>query len=187
MNKITSTKSILEILDTTSKYSRESIERKLQLAIDSVELDNESLLEIYKEYGEVILSLNNSQTNGMVLNLVEEKYRPMLQEMIQSICRDYNCKNIIEISMAQNIATSYVRGIVLQDKINDDFQGDGLLSNLRNSRLSILSKELDRANRQYITFIKTLRELKRPQLSVIVNVESMIVGNNNSYLYKKHV
>ncbi len=43
--------------------------------------------------------------------------------------------------------------------------------------LSVLSKELDRANRQYISALQTLYSLKQPPLSVSLKTDTAYLAN----------
>ena len=47
--------------------------------------------------------------------------------------------------------------------------------------LGILSKELDRQNRNYLTAINTLIEMKSPNMTINLNSENTFLGQNQQF------
>jgi hypothetical protein len=52
------------------------------------------------------------------------------------------------------------------------------ISNEANQLISIYAKELDRANRQFITTIQVLKQFKAPPLNIRVNTQNAFVAHN---------
>ena len=51
-------------------------------------------------------------------------------------------------------------------------------SNALNGLYAVISTELDRANRHFVTALATLRQIKSPTLEVNVRAQTAIIGQN---------
>lgn len=110
---------------------------------------------------------------------VAEIYRPLLVEVARSIELEYKCETASEKSLAEMIASAYIRSISYANKMNlilsaknMDFSAD------MNRRFAVLSKEMDRAIRQYTNGIVAMRQIKRPPLTLNVNTKTAFVAQN---------
>lgn len=97
-----------------------------------------------------------------------------VSKITNELIKEYDCKTILEINLCEIIALSYSR-LIKTYKLMDEDLNSKYPSKEKNIYLSILSKELDRENRNYLTAINALMEIKNP---------SMTINVNNTYLWK---
>lgn len=151
-------------------------------------------------------------TNGLLMtDIVEEKYKTLAINMMRELQREYDCTTTAEKSLTELAALSYVRILDLQElirsaftreQINSHRHGDcGTLRDFYSAStistacqrtkfllklVSILSKEHDRAYRQYITAIQMLFNLKQPPLQVNIKTQTAVVGNQQIVQSNNH-
>lgn len=115
--------------------------------------------------------------NGtLMFTIVPEQYRTFAIDMMRQLQKEYNCVLPSEKATTELIVLSFVRVLELQRRINGYISSQ--LSQTDISFFSTLSKELDRANRQYLSALQTLRMLKQPSLNVSIKTNTAIVGQN---------
>lgn len=89
--------------------------------------------------------------------------RTYVLALAEQFIEEYGCTKASEKTTAQLAARAFSNIMVLSLQINE-------LSTTEVNQYGVLSKELDRANRQYVQAIKLLRTLKQP--NIIVNVKT---------------
>lgn len=101
-------------------------------------------------------------------------------EMASELIKEYDCKNTLEKSLCEIIANGYWRIISTSKLMNEDLN---LYSPSKEkiNYLAILSKELDRQNRTYLSAINTLIELKNPSMTINLNSENTYLGKNQQF------
>lgn len=122
------------------------------------------------------LTLVEFDTGTLMFTIVPEQYRTFAIDMMRQLQKEYNCELPSEKATTELIALSFVRILELQRRINGYINSQ--LSQTDISFFSVLSKELDRANRQYLSALQTLRMLKQPSLNVSIKTNTAIVGQN---------
>jgi polyribonucleotide nucleotidyltransferase len=125
------------------------------------------------EYLKVEMTLG-LYTHFPIANSVSEKYRPFLVNIIEEIEKEYGCNTSIEKSLAQIIASSHVRIIHLSGILDNNLRIDKDGVNF----ISVISKELDRAQRQFLNAISTLRQIKMPSIPFNVIAKTAFVAQN---------
>ena len=107
-----------------------------------------------------------------------------LARMRQKIIRDYDCKNSLELMLADSILACYWRimkneGIIsrLMETADRKFSFDQLKVNV----LKELNKEVDLANRRLGVNIVLLKEIKQPALKVNVKTNNAFIGENQQF------
>jgi len=113
----------------------------------------------------------------LLLNSIPELHKVFALEFSKNLQNEYKCISPSEKSLAELITLNFVRTLAVQSKIQNLFGNNGL-SKLDIQYLAILSKELDRAERHYLTSLQALRMLKMPLLTVNIKTQTAIVGQN---------
>lgn len=153
--------------------------------------DFEKLLNIYREKkGNIDEKTGKELSLKMheLLNLVglETHYpiaetltnnRPLIIELSNELIKEYDCKTPTEKTLVHVIAGAYGR-ILEYSKIFNNFQRIDYISHEKNGYYNIISKELDRAQRHYITALTTLRQIKTPEIKVNVRANTAFVAQN---------
>jgi len=121
--------------------------------------------------------LNGLNNHYHLAESVREEYRPLLIEMGNELAREYDCKTPSEKSLVHLVLAAYGRILEYTKTFNNCLRLDWLSSE-KNGYYGMLSKELDRANRHFITALSTLRAMKQPPMKVSIKTENAFVAQN---------
>lgn len=122
------------------------------------------------------MTLTEFENGILMFTIVPEQYRTFAIDMMRQLQKEFNCLLTSEKATTELIVLSFVRVLELQRRINGYINDQ--LSKTDVTFFAILSKELDRANRQYLSALQTLRMLKQPSLNVNIKTNTAIVGQN---------
>lgn len=126
------------------------------------------------EKGLLALGFENDYT---LLETVDEKYRPMTIELRRQLIKDFDCKTYTEKVLVDSVVSGYMRHLRCARGLNNCI-GQGSTTAVLNNFMGIMSKEMDRAQRQLMTALQTLMSLKRPPLKVHVKAQNAFVAQN---------
>lgn len=109
----------------------------------------------------------------------DEKYRPLIAEFSYQLIREYDCKTSGEKALAELVVSAYARILLYSQRLNGAMSGESTkISKQCIEYYLMLSKELDRANRHFITALTTLKQLKTPSLEISVKAKTAFVAQN---------
>ena len=91
--------------------------------------------------------------------------------------KEYKCQTASEKALAEVIAGAYVRILEYSTKFNCCARITSV-SNDINTYYAMLSKEIDRAQRHFITALTTLKQIKAPKLDINVKAKNAFVSQN---------
>jgi hypothetical protein len=139
---------------------------------DSVKLVSENEAE------KLLFSLG-FENDYTLIETVSEKYRGMAIELRRQLIKDFDCKTYGEKVLVDGVVSGYMRNLQCARSFNicitNIHQGNGTTA-LGNNFLSVMSKEMDRANRHMLTAYQMLINLKRPPINVQVNAHKAYVA-----------
>ncbi len=116
--------------------------------------------------------------NGILMTtIVAEQYKTFGINMMMQLQKEFNCQTISEQATAELATVNYIRTLEIQNRI-DRYLALGTLTDNGVKFLAIMSLELDRANRHFLTTIQALKTMKQPQLGVNIKAQTAIVGQN---------
>ncbi len=127
------------------------------------------------EQASAVVALDNHYF--MAETLDNKKYRTFLIEVTDQLVAEYDCKSASEKMLAQTAGWAYCRMIEYSYKLNSITRIE-FLSSEKNGYYSVLSKEVDRCTRQYLSAINTLKHFKQPALKVTFNANNAFVAQN---------
>ena len=163
----------------TSTDSRESL-RKLAKS-HLTDIHNGSMSK--KQEEEVTELLNDAskalsvETGYSLMQSVEENNHGLAIEIKRTLQEEFDCKNYSEKMLVDLITNAYIRGLSFSNKLVANQQkAGGIYEGYRNH----LSKEVDKAFRQYITGIETLKCMKQPPLNVTLKTETAFISQNEN-------
>jgi hypothetical protein len=145
------------------------------IAIKNIMGDREMKLE--DETIQRALMLNGLETNMPVVNAIKPEYIGFTLKLIKQIEEEYDCKTPSEKVTAQIAAIAHARALQYEEKLRDCLAIE-YHSGQKNGFFSLMSKEVDRANRQYFTAIGTLRQIKSPSIQINVKANAAFVSKN---------
>ncbi len=126
-----------------------------------------------------------AETHLGLVDSVDFKYKTLIKEFSHEIIKDYSCVNSIEKALAEVIANAYVRIIDNSQRLNN-MLNDTELSQNRNIYIANLSKQIDRANRQYISAIMTLKQMKSPSVELNIRTNTAFISENQQINVEKN-
>lgn len=118
----------------------------------------------------------------LLINSVPSLYQVFALDFCKKLQFEYKCKTDSEKSLAEITAINFVRVLDIQKK----------LANLTVSAttrydvqyVAVLSKELDRAERHYLTSLQALRTLRNPSFELNIKANNAVIGNNQAVQVK---
>lgn len=111
----------------------------------------------------------------------EWNLRTTIIELTNNLIEEYNCETTLEKSLCEVIWNSYWKVMQISKKITNVMIAWEYISDNRTRYLSMLWKELDRANRNYLTSLNNLIEIKRPQMNVNVKTKNAYFWQNQQF------
>lgn len=142
---------------------------------DAKKLEIEGKLNEKLEHASAIVALDNHMLVAEVLN--KDKYRTLVIELCNQLMAEYECKTSSEKMLAQTAAWAYCRMLEYSAKLNGLTRQE-YLSNEKNGYYSMLSREVDRCARQYLSAINTLKHFKQPPVTVTFKAQNAFVAQN---------
>lgn len=82
-------------------------------------------------------------------------------EFADDLIQEYDCKTVSERSLCEVVASSYFN-ILKASKAFQNMYSLEYLSSEKNGYYNVISKELEKQNRMYLSSLQTLRTLKSP-------------------------
>lgn len=173
-----------------NKYERL---RHLHMPFEPMQVQDKALKELDDKKGETSFdaggesSLAQAMTlkefdNGLLMSLgLQSIYKTFAIQLSQDLQRDYKCETAGRKSLAEVAALNHVRILDLQRHINGFLIKDAY-GDLTAKIIAVLSKELDRAQRQYMTAIQTLEMGVQPPLKVNVRTQVANVANQQAIM-----
>lgn len=123
------------------------------------------------------LTLNEFNIGVLASAVVGEIYKTFVIDLMRKFQEEYNCTKPSEKTMCEFVAINYVRTLEIQQRLNNALSL-GITNDNIIKFIATMSKELDRANRHYLTAIQTLRMMKQAPMQITVKANTAIVGQN---------
>jgi len=111
---------------------------------------------------------------------VPEDLQSYIENLSLELTKEYNCINALERSLCEIIANSYWRIISVSKLMQDDLSLNSP-SKYKFRYLEILSKELDRENKNYLAALNNLIEIKTPNTTINLNSDNLFLSQNQQF------
>jgi len=121
-----------------------------------------------------------SHTHSNLANTVPNKMATAIVELANNLIKEYWCETSLEKTLCEIIANSYWKIMSISKKLDWCLNFEYFWSD-RNWFIWIMSKELDRANRNYLIALNNLLEIKRPQMNIKVNTKNAYFWQNQQF------
>jgi hypothetical protein len=122
-------------------------------------------------------TLRELDSGGLLTLSVAENYRTFGIDLMRKIQSEYACSTTSEKATAELAAVCFIRTLDIQRRITN-YLDIGTFTAIGVQYVATLSKDLDRANRHYLTAIQTLRELHMPPMQVSIRTNTAVIGQN---------
>ena len=120
------------------------------------------------------------ENNLSMVESVEVRYRGLIINLRRELIKEYNCKTYSEKALVDMVIGAYARNLSLT-KLLINSSGKDYTTALLNNYISVMGKEVDRANRHFITALETLRQMKQPELKVNVKTKNAFIAQNQQF------
>ena len=140
-------------------------------------LDKKTEEGMLKSIGE--LSMTFSQETGYVLmNSLASDYHGLAFQMKKDLQQEFNCIKPSEKALVDIIVNAYVRKLTYSNKME---RNQKYLGSEQDGYRNYLSKELDRAHRQFLSALETLKAIQQPAMNVNIKTNTAFVGENQQF------
>src|SRR3989339_739293 len=124
-----------------------------------------------------VMRVYGFETHVPLAESVPEGVRTVAIELSNQLQKEYNCQTPSEFALVEVIANSYARVLDYSRAFNS-CQKIEYLSSEKNGYYTMISKEVDKANRQFISALTTLKHIKSPGFDITVKAKTAFVSQN---------
>jgi len=124
-----------------------------------------------------LMTLNEFDNGALMTISLTEHYKTFAIDLLRNLKKEFSCQTVSEQATAELATINYIRTLDIQRKMTN-YLGRGEITDMGVRYLAVMSKELDRANRHYLTALQTLRMLKQPPMQLNIRAETAVVGQN---------
>lgn len=166
-NKYSSKELLEEIGQIIPKYKSQGLNQKEELALAERIMKATSALAL--------------KSHHLAAETAGKYFRPFVVNFTKDLIKEYNCQSPSEIALAEIVASSYGRYLEYSNRLSNYIE---VHKNVNTGDCLFLGKEVDRAHRQFITTLTTLKQIKSPTLEVKVKTKTAFISQNqqvNSY------
>lgn len=169
--------SCINFPDNRKDLVRELTEEIIPKCTDDNHPDREKATKKFHEKGMLLLRIFENESHVALMESVDENYRMMGKEMSDEMMQEFDCKNEAERSLVKLMVNAYIRVLDNSRRLNNELNGQNITPN-RNIYIANLSKQVDRANRQYISALLTLKQIKSPNVEMNIKTNNAFISNN---------
>jgi hypothetical protein len=127
---------------------------------------------------EVMMALE-TDTHWGLMSSFRNEYRGMAKEFSDQLIKDYNCTTVAEKALVEIIANAFIRIIDNSRRLNDNLGDGGTTINENKTKyFTMLSLQIDRANRQFLNALVALKQFKAPTIEMNIKTNTAFISNN---------
>ena len=164
------------IQDTLPDADPTLVIKKLTKEIAKFNSTKDPSPELKKAFG-MALSSVSLDSHARLADTTTDKLAPLAIVVAQQLISEYHCETAAEKTLAETVTNAYIRVIRYSEALNDVYDR-GTTSPEINKYISVTSMELDRANRQYLTALSTLKSFKQPGVNVTFKANTAFVAQH---------
>jgi hypothetical protein len=135
--------------------------------------------EVLKNADKVSLAFS-LESGQALMESVEPKYRSFALQLKKDLEKEFDCKTASEKALVDQAVNSHIRKISYS-KSMETRRDPEFLSHFKTNYLMFLSKEIDRAHRQFISAIETLTYRNQPSIRINVRSENSFMSQNQQF------
>ncbi len=161
------------------------------LAKDLLQLTNELLPRVNADKGEnkavmeesqevlnrVFLSLG-IETHAGLMECFSKRYWGMATELSSQVIKEYECTTHAEKMLAESAVGAFMRYLDASRRLNNCLDVDLYITPNKTAYMAMLSKERDRAHRQFLNSLATLKQFKAPAIEMNIKSNTAFIAQN---------
>lgn len=163
--------------DNKKSLIKEMLDEIIPKCTDGKNPEHEKATKLFGEKGMLLMRIFENESHVALMESVNENYRMLAKEMSDQMIKEFDCQNEAEKSLAKLAVNAYIRVLDNSRRLNNVLEMKNT-TQLLNNYFSILSKQVDRANRQYISALLTLKQLKAPNVEMNIKTNNAFISNN---------
>lgn len=133
--------------------------------------------ELEKVTMDTLLALETKSHAGLMVSF-NQSYRGMAKELTSQIIKEYDCQTHLEKMQAEMVVNGFIRVIENSKRLNNCMEAGEYISHDRTQYLAMLSKQIDRSHRQYLSALMTLKQMKSPTIEMHIKAKTAFVSQN---------
>ena len=195
------TEEIKQITKEESENELKSILTKFTFSLFSQDNNTELRKKVYNEIAPRIFTNENisdeKKTDYLLKTLrkmgldtkvqlaesIGEEHRSIAMGLADELIAEYDCKTASEKALTQIVANAFVRTMEYSQTL-ETCRDKTVKLNLF-GYYSIIGKELDRANRHFLSSLMTLRQMKSPAIKINVTAKTAFMAENQQFNINK--
>ncbi|HMS92229.1 MAG TPA: hypothetical protein PJ993_02525 [Candidatus Saccharibacteria bacterium] len=140
--------------------------------------EKEKIREKLGDKLEEVAAITSPDNHYLITETIRSpKLRTLMLEITNRLIAEFQCNTSSEKMLAETAAWAYTRMIEYSLQAGASLEIE-FLSSQKNGYYTLLAKEVDRANRQYITALNTLKRFKQPPVTVSFKADTAFVAQN---------
>ncbi len=171
---------VLELLKTgfTIEGSKEGLLKKLaEDLLPALSKNDKKIQEQVIAKADLLMRICESDHQMGLMETFPDRYRFAVREVVRKITSEYDCKTEIEKGLVSVLVNAHMRYLDNSRRLNNELECKEI-SQLKNIYIANLSKQTDRAHRQYLSALLTLKQLKAPTIEMNVKATNAFVSQN---------
>ena len=132
--------------------------------------------QVHKKTSQMLIALETDTHIGL-MDTFDSYYKGLSKELCSQLIKEYQCNTNLEKTLVEVIVNSFIRIIDNSRRLNNELDCKNITPN-RNVYISILSKQVDRANRQYLNALMALKQLKTPNIEMNIKTNTAFISHN---------
>jgi hypothetical protein len=181
-DKIKSGEAKKEVLDmlkhgSSNMHPDSKLENLIKNIVPKVNILNQKLDKEEIDYFSNALFDYGIDNDASVFHFTDEDTRGMIINLRRELIKEYACKTYGEKALVDLAVNAYARNLNYSKRLFNSIKMNQTTA-LLNGFFAIMSKEIDRANRHFITALETLKRFKQPELKVNVKTTNAFISQN---------
>ena len=121
------------------------------------------------------------ENHTATMESIEERYRGMIFNLRRELVKEYNCQTYGEKALVDMAVSAYARNLSYTKRLINTIAMGHTNPGL-NCFMSVMSKEIDRANRHFLTALETLKQFKQPELNFNIKTKNAFIAQNQNLI-----
>lgn len=134
-----------------------------------------------KEFKEEVTELMYGlevDTHWGLMESFDQRYRGLAKELSSKIIEEYCCTTAAEKMLAETVAGTSIRFLDSSRRFNNVLAANSDITANLTGFLAMMSKQMDRTHRQYLSALMTLKQLKAPNIEMNIRAKTAFVSQN---------
>ncbi|MSU54531.1 MAG: hypothetical protein EXS48_01665 [Candidatus Staskawiczbacteria bacterium] len=166
---------------------RELHEDILPKVMNGSEEEKKIALELLDKKTTTLLRALESEVHATSMESFDPRLHTWVFELISKIIEESSCTTELEKAVATVVASTHIRFIDNSKRLNDYFNDSYGTTKDEARYLEVLSKQTDRAHRQFLNSVMVLKQLKAPLVEMNIKTMNAFVAQNQQINVDKEI